>query len=73
MSERSSIYEKMITKINDYYETNLRVISVRGLGEQMREMERQLEQKANILEVKKLLSSISKYLSLLKCDIDEAN
>ncbi len=58
--ERSGVYEKMVTKINDYYETNLRVISVRGLGEQIREMERQLEQKANILEVKKLLSSISK-------------
>ncbi len=43
LGERSGVYEKMVTKINDYYETNLRVISVRGLGEQIREMERQLE------------------------------
>ena len=31
--ERHTINDKIVTKINDYYESNLKVISVRGLGE----------------------------------------
>ena len=38
--ERMNYSERIVSKINDYYETNLRVISVRGLGEQIREMEK---------------------------------
>lgn len=60
--ERLGQSERIVNKINDYYETNLRVISVRGLGEQIREMEKQLESKAHLLEVKKLISSIRKQI-----------
>lgn len=33
MYERHQINDRIVMKINDYYETNLKVISVRGLGE----------------------------------------
>eukprot|EP00347_Sterkiella_histriomuscorum_P011345 403372808 len=56
--ERHQINDRIVGKINEYYESNLRVISVRGLGEQIKDFEKQLEGKANNLEVKKLISSI---------------
>ncbi|CDW74029.1 UNKNOWN [Stylonychia lemnae] len=70
--ERHNINDKIVGRINDYYETNLKVVSVRGLGEQIKEFEKQLENKANILDVKKLVSSIRIFYLFLSV-LDECN
>ena len=56
--ERASTSERTLLKINDYYELNLRAISVRNLGEQLKEFDKILEGKASVLEVKKLVAAI---------------
>jgi len=60
--ERINTNERTVSKINDYYEVNLRAVSVRALYEQFKEMERALEQKASVLELKKVQSAISKLI-----------
>ena len=61
LGERSNVSEKTLLKINDYYESNLKQISVKTLSETVKELEKDVETKANLLEVKKLIASIRKF------------
>mmetsp|Transcript_3174 Transcript_3174/g.3076 ORF Transcript_3174/g.3076 Transcript_3174/m.3076 type:complete len:287 (-) Transcript_3174:476-1336(-) len=56
--DRQIVSDKTLQKINEYYEVNLRAVSVRTLGDQVRHFEQMIDAKANTIEVKKLLSSI---------------
>jgi hypothetical protein len=68
LGDKHSINDRILMKINEYYENNLRAISVRSLGEQLKAFEGILDTKASQLEVKKLISSIcNQYLIVKLC------
>ena len=57
LNERSSIFERIVNKLNEYYETNgLKHLSVKQVSETLENLDRKTEAKAGILEVKKLVS-----------------
>ena len=50
--------QQVSDKLDDYYEKHLKVVNVRDLNDNVQKIERTLEVKANILDVKKLLPMI---------------
>jgi hypothetical protein len=53
--------EKLIAKLNEYHENNLRGVSMKSILDHLKELDRQGESKASILELKKLMSNSRKY------------
>lgn len=62
--ERQSASEKILSKINDYYDNNLRGLSVKQVLDHQRDTDIALTGKASVLELKKLFSNIRKSTSL---------
>lgn len=55
LNEKAIYNNGILMRINDYYETNLRAISVRSLQDHLKETDRIVETKASALDVKKLV------------------
>ena len=58
MGEKVYVNDRILSRINDYYESNLRNTNLKHLSEQMKDLEKTLEYKENKLEVKKVASLI---------------
>ena len=61
MQRKHDILTKTVAKLNDYYEANLKYNSVHDMAQQVKDFAKQLEGKANSLDVKKLIPRISKF------------
>lgn len=47
----------MLSRLNDYYEANnLKAISVKAMNDQMKDIEKLVETKSSMLELKKVIS-----------------
>ena len=52
--------------MNEYYENNLRGVSMKAIFDHQKEQDKLLESRASVLDVKKLFSNLRKYPVELK-------